>query len=222
MRAKVTTETRPNPASRSVAAHATAVAPVVRTSSTRITPTRLLTEPQTWNASLTFSLRARRASLACRRPPGRRSSMFAHRQSRWRPSNSASSAAWLNPRSRWRAGVSGTGMRRGVPSLRSKRVTVAERMLRPMGSASARHRPYLSALTRRAAVPSNAKGAVAFRRATGHSAHPVQLIHVAPVRPGSSAAASAVTGQLLGSPHREQRGAGTLGIRCQHNAHTGG
>src|SRR5262249_38796218 len=108
-RATVSTPTERAPAARSACAHADAVAPVVRTSSTS-TMFAPAAEVEATKAPWTLARRWAARGAVGAAVARERESQGGHPRARSaRASRSASSAAWLNPRSRSRSRANGTG-----------------------------------------------------------------------------------------------------------------
>lgn len=186
-------------------AHASSVAPVVLTSSTTTT-----VAPDT--GARLASAKAPR-TFACRRAAGRSVCDGVARTRRsacatGTPRCFASSAAWLNPRARFRDRWRGTGTTRSA-SCRIPAPEVAS--IRPSGRAIWRRPSYFKACTIARSDPSY--GPIARPRVTNPSRRRQR---------GHRACSMLVRRQEgSGSPHRSHTG-GVMGtIAAQHSAHTG-
>lgn len=120
---------------------------------------------------------------------------------------SASSPAWLKPRSRILEAEIGTGTR--IAASPGSRYRAHGAISSPITRPSPVQPPYFRPWTSSMALPEYAKGAVTRGTSSGHSA---QSGHRSSLRLGPAAV----------DPHRSHRGARISGRRERHNGHSGG
>ena len=210
--AAVTARTSRAPACFKTCAHASSVAPVVRTSSTRSTtrPTTsddrppLRTRGESPNERRTFRRRAPAVRPDC-------AAVCRTRRRAWTtgsPSCSARSAAWLKPRRSRRHGWSGTGTAQSAPWT----ITApACRINAPRGRASERRPSNLNACTISLSAPSYSPAAMPASIAGGLRRH----------RAHCCTATLRTRHEGRGSPQVRQCGGGTERTAAQQGAQTG-